>query len=123
MNKNIEDLCYESEKRLEWFINGINKHGLTPKVFSKISTERICKIYNIEMSFFRKYTNTQQNNKRQSFSLERANHYLELANNARKYGGNSLSCKYAFKYRQAWRIYRNCHEIYCRSINIPFYKQ
>lgn len=123
MNKNIEDLFYESEKRLEWFINGIGTHSITPAVFGNLTTDGICELYNVDRSFFQRHTNTQQNNRRQSFALERANHYLELTNNVRKYGGNSLSCKYAFKYRQAWRVYRNCHEIYCRAINIPFYKQ
>lgn len=50
----IEDMIYESQKRLHWFIYGIGIHGLTPELFSKISTERLCELYNVELEFFKK---------------------------------------------------------------------
>jgi hypothetical protein len=50
---NIDNLIYESRQRLEWFIDGIGIHGLSPELFSKLSTERIVELYNVEMSYFR----------------------------------------------------------------------
>jgi len=50
---NIDNLIYESRQRLEWFIYGIGIHGLSPELFSKLSTERIVELYNVEMSYFR----------------------------------------------------------------------
>lgn len=50
---NIDNLIYESQQRLKWFIKGIGIHGLSPELFSKMSTERIVELYNIEMSFFK----------------------------------------------------------------------
>jgi len=49
---NIDELIYESQQRLNWFIDGIGLHGLTPELFSKLSTERIVELYNVEMSYF-----------------------------------------------------------------------
>jgi hypothetical protein len=49
---NIDNLIYESQQRLKWFINGIGIHGLSPELFSKLSTERIVELYNVEMSYF-----------------------------------------------------------------------
>lgn len=50
----IDKIIYEYTKRIEWFIGGIGIHGLTPELFSKISTERLCELYNVELSYFRK---------------------------------------------------------------------
>ena len=50
---NIDNLIYESRQSLEWFIDGIGIHGLSPELFSKLSTERIVELYNVEMSYFR----------------------------------------------------------------------
>ena len=50
---NIDKLIYESQQRLKWFIDGIGIHGLSPELFSKLSTERIVELYNVEMSYFR----------------------------------------------------------------------
>jgi hypothetical protein len=44
---------YEAQQRLKWFIDGYFIHCLG-SLFSKISTERICEIYNIDLDFFRK---------------------------------------------------------------------
>lgn len=43
---------YEAKKRLEWFISGYYIHNLG-SLFSKIPTERICEIYNVDIEFFR----------------------------------------------------------------------
>jgi hypothetical protein len=50
---NIQKEIYESQQRVKWFIQGIGVHGISPRLFSKISTERIVELYNIEMSYFR----------------------------------------------------------------------
>jgi hypothetical protein len=50
---NLDEIIYEAQQRLRWFIYGIGIHGLTPELFSKMSTERIVELYNIEMSFFK----------------------------------------------------------------------
>ena len=52
-NMDLEALFYEAKQRINWFIDGMNQHGLSPELFSKLSTERIVEIYNIEMSYFR----------------------------------------------------------------------
>jgi hypothetical protein len=49
----IDKMIYEAQQRLSWYINGIGIHGLSPELFSRLSTERIVEIYNIEMSFFK----------------------------------------------------------------------
>lgn len=46
-------MIFESQQRLYWYINGIGIHGLSPELFSKMPTERIVELYNVEMSFFR----------------------------------------------------------------------
>ena len=50
----IEKVEYEATQRLKWFLDGYFIHGLG-KLFSKISTERICELYNVELNYFRKY--------------------------------------------------------------------
>ena len=49
----MDDLVYESEQRIKWYIQGIGLHGLSPELFSKLTTERIVEIYNVDMSYFR----------------------------------------------------------------------
>jgi hypothetical protein len=49
----MEDMIYETQKRIEWYIQGIGIHGLTPQLMKGLSTERICEIYNIELEYFR----------------------------------------------------------------------
>ena len=49
----MEDEFYEAMRRSEWFIDGFGKTGLTPEIFANLPTERICEIYNVEISFFR----------------------------------------------------------------------
>jgi hypothetical protein len=50
----IDDIVFESARRLEWFIGGINIHGLSPELFSNLPTERIVELYNIDISYFKK---------------------------------------------------------------------
>ena len=49
----MEDMIYETQKRIEWYIQGIGIHGLTPQLMKGLSTERICEIYNIELEYFK----------------------------------------------------------------------
>ena len=44
---------FEAKQRLKWFIDGYFIHNLG-SLFSNISTERICELYNIDLSYFRK---------------------------------------------------------------------
>ena len=44
---------YEAKQRLKWLIEGYFIHCLG-SLGSKMSTERICELYNVEMSYFRK---------------------------------------------------------------------
>ena len=50
----IDKMIYESKQRMDWYVNGIGLHGLSPEIFSKLPTERIVELYNVEMSYFRK---------------------------------------------------------------------
>ena len=50
---NIDKMIFEAQQRLSWYINGIGIHGISPELFSKMPTERIVELYNVEMSFFR----------------------------------------------------------------------
>ncbi len=43
---------FEAKKRLEWFLNGYFIHNLG-KLFKTISTERICELYNVDLSYFK----------------------------------------------------------------------
>jgi len=48
----LEKLEYEAIKRMEWFLNGYFVHCMG-KLFSKTSTEDICRTYNIKLNYFR----------------------------------------------------------------------
>jgi len=48
----LEKLEYESLRRLDFLINGYFNHCLG-SLFHKLNTERICELYNIELSYFR----------------------------------------------------------------------
>ena len=54
LDKEIEAKIYEAKQRMHWYINGIGIHGLTPKLFSGLSTERLCELYNVELNWFKK---------------------------------------------------------------------
>ena len=45
-------IFFESKQRMKWFIDGIGLHGLSADLFSKISTPRICELYNIQLTYF-----------------------------------------------------------------------
>ena len=53
-NFDLEKEIYEARQRCLWFIEGFHLHGLDHKLFSSISTETICEIYNVDISYFRK---------------------------------------------------------------------
>jgi hypothetical protein len=50
----LDSELFEAKRRCEWFIDGMGKHGLTVELFSMMSTEEICLIYNVELSYFKK---------------------------------------------------------------------
>lgn len=50
----IEDKFFEAEQRLHWFINGKNIHCLSVSLFTNLTTQRLCEIYNVEPSYFKK---------------------------------------------------------------------
>jgi hypothetical protein len=54
-DQKIENIIYEHEQRVNWFVRGINRHCLSGKIFSKIPTERIVELYNVEMDYFIKH--------------------------------------------------------------------
>ena len=57
-NKCFSDLdrsIYEAQQRMKWFLEGYFKHNLG-KSFSNISTEDICKNYNVEIKYFRPWS-------------------------------------------------------------------
>jgi len=49
----MEDEFYEAMRRSEWFIDGLGKTGLSVELFTNLSSEKICEIYNVEISFFK----------------------------------------------------------------------
>ena len=52
-DQKIENIIYEHEKRIEWFIGGIGRHCINAKSFGKIPTEWIAENYNVEIDYFR----------------------------------------------------------------------
>ncbi len=48
---------FEAKQRCFWFIDGLGKHGLTVELFSQMSTETICELYNVDINYFRLNTN------------------------------------------------------------------
>lgn len=48
------DEAYEALQRVRWFVRGIGIHGLSPEIFAKIPTERLCELYNVEMTYFKR---------------------------------------------------------------------
>ena len=48
----LDKMEYEAIQRLKWFIDGyyINNLG---SLFTKLTTERICELYNVELKYFR----------------------------------------------------------------------
>lgn len=52
-NFNLDDALFEAQQRCNWFIDGMNKTGLTVEIFKNISTERLCELYNIDINYFK----------------------------------------------------------------------
>ena len=49
----IEEQLYEVKKRMEWFIDGYFIHCIPSSMWSRLTTESIVVLYNIEMEYFR----------------------------------------------------------------------
>jgi hypothetical protein len=49
----MNEIGFEARQRLKWFIDGYFIHNLG-SLFHKLSTERICELYNIDINYFRK---------------------------------------------------------------------
>lgn len=54
----IDEQLYELKQRLNWFISGIGRHGITWNQFKYLTAEWIVKHYNVEMTYFRKDGNS-----------------------------------------------------------------
>ena len=48
----IDKIAYEANQRIKWFVDGYFILNLG-NLFSKLSTERICELYNVEITYFR----------------------------------------------------------------------
>lgn len=53
-NFDVDAALYEARQRCYWYIDGYFQHGLTPEIFSNMTTETICEVYNIEIDYFKK---------------------------------------------------------------------
>ncbi len=51
--KDIDKIFYEIQQRFKWWVNGIGIHGISGDLFFNLSTERICELYNVEITYFR----------------------------------------------------------------------
>jgi hypothetical protein len=49
----VDAALYEARQRCLWFIDGYFVHGLSVELFSELSTERICEIYNVDIEYFK----------------------------------------------------------------------
>lgn len=45
---------FEMEQRVRWYINGIGIHCLPVDLFFNLPTKRLCELYNVEMTYFKK---------------------------------------------------------------------
>lgn len=52
-SESLQQWRCEQKQRLEWWCNGINIHCIPLDLFVKIPTEVICRLYNVEMTFFK----------------------------------------------------------------------
>ena len=53
----IEEMLYEANQRMKWFIDGYNIHCIPACLWANLTTERIVELYNVEMEYFRPKTN------------------------------------------------------------------
>lgn len=49
----IDEQLYEANQRMKWFIDGYFIHCIPSYMWSKLTTERIVELYNVEMDYFR----------------------------------------------------------------------
>ncbi len=52
-NLSVDEQVYEAIQRMKWFIDGYFIHCIPSEMWSSIPTERIVKLYNVEMDFFK----------------------------------------------------------------------
>lgn len=52
MDATIEQMIFETERRIQWYIDGIGIHCLSPELFLGLTTKRITELYNVEMNYF-----------------------------------------------------------------------
>jgi hypothetical protein len=50
----LENLIYETEQRVRWYVSGIGQHGLTPDQMFNLTTDRLCEVYNVDVKFFKR---------------------------------------------------------------------
>ena len=49
----IDEKIYELNQRIKWFIDGYFIHCIPFNMWSKLTTESIVELYNVEMEYFR----------------------------------------------------------------------
>ena len=49
----VDAALYEARQRCFWYIDDYFLHGLSVELFSGLSTERICEIYNVDIQYFK----------------------------------------------------------------------
>ena len=49
----IDEQLYEANQRMKWFIDGYLIHCIPSYMWSKLTTERIVELYNVEMDYSR----------------------------------------------------------------------
>ncbi len=49
----IDEELYELKQRLEWFINGIGIHCISWDLFHVMTADNICRLYNVDPSYFK----------------------------------------------------------------------
>jgi len=48
----FEQRFYEAKTRIFWFIDNMDRHGLTWELYWKIPTQRLCEVLGIHISYF-----------------------------------------------------------------------
>lgn len=49
----IEEMIYEANQRMKWFIDGYFIHCIPAYMWANIPTERIVELYNVEEEYFK----------------------------------------------------------------------
>jgi len=51
-DRDIDIQSYRFTQKLKWFLGGLNTHCISWDLFDGLTPERICELYNVEMSYF-----------------------------------------------------------------------